>query len=241
MEISVAICDDLAEERVYLSALIRNYFQKGPHTVGLSTFGSGDELLNTFRPGRYHVIFLDIYMDGLSGMETAKQIRKRGGDCALVFATHSADHGIDSYEVQAADYLLKPFTQGDVNDALDWCVQSCADQLRCLEIRSEWECLLVPLQQIRYIEIKSHTAMIYTVQTCIPTRRGLDELTEEINSRDFLRCHRSFLVNMGVIERMVDAAFYLKDGTVVPIGSSIAPRVKQSFVEWTFAKAWESR
>ncbi len=74
----------------------------------LDRFSSGEDFLGAFTPGKYDLIFLDIYMDGITGMETAKRIRQTDHDCRIIFITISPEFAVESYNVNASFYLLKP-------------------------------------------------------------------------------------------------------------------------------------
>lgn len=239
----IGICDDLWEERTDLARMVQGYCRRRGLPAHVRLFSSGEELLEAVRsPGRLHVLFLDIYMPGLSGMETARQIRLRDEEMAIIFATTSQEHGLDSFEVQASDYLVKPFRQTDVERALDWCLEHRAESLRCLPVYAEGENQEIPLASIEYIEILDHRAYIHRIKgALLVTRRGLDELEGAVNSRDFLRCHRSYLVNMNHIQGLKGNYFRMAGGDEVPIGSSNKARVRSSFLDWLYIKTRQRR
>jgi len=238
MKLSIAICEDLPDERVYLVRMVESFFRERQEDCQLSVFSSGEELLSLFRAGRFQILFLDIYMPGLSGMDTARTVRKADRDCAIIFATTSHNHGLDSFEVQASDYLVKPFRQEDVYEALDWCISRYARSMHCLQVLSEWEPVDIPLQSLLYIEIQGHQARLHTRDQVISTRRSLDDLESTINSSDFIRCHRSFLVNMDYITGIQGRELCLEGGGRVPISPSNAAQVKRAFSDWLFARDW---
>lgn len=241
MDVVIAICDDLPEERATLAQMVRACCQKRQINGKLHLFSSGNDLLASFKPGRFHMVFLDIYMAGLSGMETAHKIRERDQICALIFATTSHEHGIESFEVRASDYLVKPFCLQDVDDALEWCLSNMPEEFRCLSVCSRWEQVEIPLGSIRNVEIRDHQAHIFTESDVIVTRRGMDELEAEINSEDFLRCHRSFLINMNHAHNLEGNAFRMKGGELIPIGSTSATWARERFINWTFLKTWRQK
>ena len=139
-ELRVAVCDDLEAERVQLGRMIRTYAQQRGFSIHPRLFVSGEELLDAVRrPDSYHVLFLDIFMAGLSGVETALRLRAAGCRGAIVFATTSLDYGVVSFDVQAADYLVKPFRQEDVDRTMDWCLEHLPDSLRVLPVYAEGE------------------------------------------------------------------------------------------------------
>lgn len=238
-ELRMAVCDDLEEERVQLARMARSYAQRRGLSMELRLFASGNELLDAARrPDFCHVLFLDIFMPGLSGLDAARQLRAAGCMASIVFATTSQDYGVMSFDVQAADYLVKPFRQEDVDRTLDWCLEHMPESLRVLSVYAQGEWQELPLTSISYIEVLGHQCHIHTSRRTLVVRRGLDDLESAIDSRDFLRCHRSFLVNMNQIQGLEQNNFKLSSGARVPISFSNLSRVRNAFIDWTYRKAW---
>ena len=239
-EFTIGICDDLEEERVALARMVSAYAQNHGKKFRVQLFSSGAELLGTLTETEpLHILFLDIFMPRQSGIEVARQLRRAGMDTAIIFATTSTNHGLDGFEVQAADYLVKPFQQEDVDQALDWCLDHLPKTMRCLQVCTEREKREIPLSAITYIEVLGHQSHIHTTRQVLVTRRGLDDLEAVINSGDFLRCHRSFLVNMNHIQGMEDSDFCMSDGALVPISAANRVSLRSAFIDWTYRKAWE--
>jgi len=237
----IGICDDLQEDRNHLIALIRDYYNTRGERVELFEYESAEEMLGGWRDNWLGCLFLDVYMDGISGMEAARRIRETDSNCMIIFTTTSPDHAIDSYEVRAADYLLKPFDQPEVEEALRWCEEVSGQRLRELEIISERERRSVPVRDILYIEVYGRMCVIHLAEEELRTNRGLGELEEELADDSFLRCHRSYLVNMAHILRPEGRDFLLSDHSRVPIAAENAGRVRQAFFEWSFKQTWESK
>lgn len=238
-ELVIAVCDDLAEERAGLARMIRNYSQERGLDIRLQLFRGGEELLEALhRQRQFHILFLDIYMPGLSGVDVARNIRATHDGTAIIFATTSQEHGMDSFDVQASDYLVKPFREEDVFRTLDWCVEHIPESFRCLSIYVEGELRELPLSSIQFVDVYGHQSRIHTGREILAVRRGLDDLELAIHSRDFLRCHRSFLVNMNYIQGVEGTDFQMPDGILVPISSSHVARIRNQFIDWTYIKAW---
>ena len=131
-----AICDDSAADRRALVSMLQQYCAGRHVQAEIQPFADGRALLDAFAPGKYQILFLDIYMPALTGMEAAKAIREKDTGCQLVFTTTSEDHALESYGVYAAGYLLKPYTQGQLDETVDWCLdRSCwgrSNISRCL-------------------------------------------------------------------------------------------------------------
>ena len=105
MTISILVCDDLPEERTNLSQMLRRYESTHDLEFDLETAADGSELLAMWKPGRWDLIFLDIFMPQLNGVEAARRLRKVDDRCEIVFATTSREHGMEGYELHAMDYL----------------------------------------------------------------------------------------------------------------------------------------
>lgn len=238
-EVIIAICDDLEAERIGLARMVQSYARQHGQKVRLRLFSSGESLLAALG-GRepIQLLFLDIYMPGLSGVETARRLRAAGSDLAIIFATTSQDHGLDSFEVRATDYLVKPFWEEDMAACLNWFFTHVPEPLRVLPVYSEGEWQNLTLSHIYYIDVYGHQSRIHTPRGMVVTRRGLDDLEAAIDSRDFLRCHRSFLVNLNHVEGIEGNDFRMDDQTLVPISLANVTKVRGQFIDWTYIKAW---
>lgn len=239
-ELRMAVCDDLEEERVQLARMVRSYAQRRGLSMELRLFASGNELLDAARrPDFCHVLFLDIFMPGLSGLDAARQLRAAGCMASIVFATTSQDYGVMSFDVQAADYLVKPFRQEDVDRTLDWCLEHMPEPLRSLSVYAEGEIQEFPLASVLYIEVLGHQSHIHTLRQTVVARKSLDDLERAVDSPDFFRCHRSFLVNLNHAERIESSDFLMSDGARIPISSANLPRARNIFTDWIYRNAWE--
>ena len=114
-----AVCDDNAADRRQLLSMLQQYCGNHRVQAEIQPFADGRALLQAFAPGKFQILFLDIYMPALTGMEAAKAIREKDTGCQLVFTTTSEDHALESYGVYAAGYLLKPYTQGQLDETVD--------------------------------------------------------------------------------------------------------------------------
>ena len=136
MTISIMVCDDLPEERMNLIRMLRRYEQAKNLELRLETAADGSELLAMWKPDRWDLIYLDIFMPQVDGIEAARRLRKKDDNVEIVFATTSRRHGMDGYELHALDYLAKPFSQADVDSVMDWFLQQRAEKRRELTVRT---------------------------------------------------------------------------------------------------------
>lgn len=236
--IQIGICDDLIADRTSLALLLDEYLSSRQLPATIAQFHNAEALLHAFAPGKFHLLFLDIYMPGLSGMELAKQIHARDLDCNILFSTTSKDYAIESYAVRAAGYLVKPYSMAELEEALDWCFEQLKDRLQAIEIISNREKITVPLQNILYLEVRGRASILHTTQGVYTTNVRLATLEESLGA-GFLRSHRSYIINMHHIAMPLKDAFMLTDGSSVPISIDNINTVKQQYFDWKFLRTWE--
>ena len=110
----IAIVDDLAAERALLKDRLEQQLHRRNVQADILEYESGEKFLEAVREAPFTAAFLDIYMNGMTGMEAAKELRKTDTDCLLVFTTTSTDHALEGFQVRALHYLVKPFTEEDI-------------------------------------------------------------------------------------------------------------------------------
>ena len=150
---NIAIVDDLKTDSDRLVGFIDTYMKQHNLQYGtLDRFSSGEDFLGAFTPGKYDLIFLDIYMDGITGMETAKRIRQTDHDCRIIFITTSPEFAVESYNVNASFYLLKPIGKDGVFSALDRCGLQAAEQSRSVEVATACGRTQLLVHEVSYTE-----------------------------------------------------------------------------------------
>ena len=237
MTISVLVCDDLPEERSYLTELLRCYERTRGVEMKIGTASDGTELLSLWRPRRWDVIFLDIYMTGLNGIDAARKLREVDDDVEIVFATTSLEHGMAGYELHAMDYLSKPFRQQDVERALDWFFESRAARSRELTVRTQEGEQSVRVCDIRFIESRGHSCIIHAGGREVVTRGSIGDLAEGLGgAADFFRCHQSFLLNFAHVVGVEKRGFLLDGGERIPISAANLSQSRTAYVEWAAAR-----
>lgn len=215
--ISIAVCDDCNEEREDLKSMLFSIQNNELEwEFRLALYESGEALLYDLEEEKacFDLIFLDIYMNGIDGMQTAKKIRKNYKDIPLVFLTCSADFAVESYDVDATGYLLKPVSEEKLKTVLNKVFSSRVRKRICIQSQRQKKYLY--LDEIMYIESRGHNLYIHTSdQSVFPCREKLNSF-EAILDECFLRCHQSFFVNMDYIAD-VKEDFVLTNGVKIPI------------------------
>ena len=198
--IKIAIVEDEAAVRDQLTDYVRRYTRQYGTEFEVTCFTDGDEILENYRPA-FDIIFLDVEMKRLNGMETAQRIRELDDDVLLIFITNMAQYAIKGYAVGALDYVLKPVPYFAFSQQL----QKVEAQLR----RRTRHYLAVPVEgglrrldtsRIYYIESEGHRVHFYTEEGDFAAPGALKALEEKLADRPFARCNSGYLINLAQVQ-----------------------------------------
>ena len=164
----IAVVDDTMQDRELLKGMLDQYFSGHQTVPEIQEFESGEAFLEAYEPGHYDIIFFDIYMGGITGMETASLVYERDKDCRLVFFSSSADYAVDSYRVRAAYYLMKPLSYEDLALALDCFTRELLEAGRGLTVMVKGGVeAVVPFSKLLYVDSLKRMVRIHTSDTVL--------------------------------------------------------------------------
>ncbi len=232
---NIGICDDLCSDLALLEKYILRYMNSNNIDCTISKFESGEDLLEDLKYKQYDILFLDIYMKGKNGVETAHAIRDAGLKCIIIFTTTSPDHALDGFEVGAVHYLMKPLTYENIKSGLERCNQIFAQSRQYIEVKSGRTIIRILLNDLIFAEIYSNTLLIHTLSKEVKTYISLDEFMKLLPAENFLRCHRSYVVNMNFIASQDGPDFVLKDGARIPIPKKDTQLMRQKYSDYLFS------
>ena len=168
----IAIVDDLAAERALLKDRLEQQIQRRNVQADILEYESGETFLEAARKAPFTAAFLDIYMDGMTGMEAAKKLRETNTDCLLVFTTTSTDHALEGFQVRALHYLVKPFTEADIDALTGELLARVPQPDKYMELKVEGSEIHLRYQDIVYAEHFAHLIYVHTtVQKTLATRQ----------------------------------------------------------------------
>jgi DNA-binding LytR/AlgR family response regulator len=199
----IAICDDKEEER----RLLRNYCSK----LGFSDlilFSSGNELLEYDQKSCIDLLFLDVEMPGISGIEVKNQFETECPSTLIVFCTTHTDSMIDAFGKNVVSFLNKPYDEHVIKTCLDRALKL----LRNFEPVRIDQNLTVPCQEIIYLHAEQKYTIVYlTENRAISTRKSISQWIEELQELKFCLISRSTIVNASHILRIQDSKILLKN------------------------------
>lgn len=205
----IAICDDSKLDRQLLKVVIQTYFENNEEEFKIFEYELGDNLLDDIE---VELLFLDIIMNG---MKIARKLRDIQFKAPIIFLTAHADYAVESYEVYVAGYLLKPYDTNKLTLLLDEVLQRSVQKRIAVKVKKQHRQL--EINDIMYAESDKHVLNIHLKDSrVIQTTEKLSELKKTINSKRFIRCHQSYLVNMEYIKD-AKTDFILSNDIRIPI------------------------
>lgn len=242
--IQVAICDDEQFYREKIQSLLRQYFGNRNLDYAIQLYPSGEEFLSRRENSvKYDIVFMDISMKELDGIQTASQIRAFQSDTQLVFVTAFIDYALEGYKVNAVRYIMKD----TLDTAIPECMDAILEKMRLAQVTFSFmdgEATLYT-DNILYIESQKHKSFFHYMQSCTinssATRSGiityqmyekLDLIEQRLSDYGFLRIHKSYLVNMKHIRRLSNYTAFLDIGEELPIPRLRYQAVRELYVTY---------
>ncbi len=222
----IAVCDDEVMECSRMATKIRGILDEMEVPCTIRQFYSGRELLQSSET--FDIIFLDIIMDGLDGMKTARLVREKAFDKLLVFISASRDYVFDAYDVEAFQYLLKPVEDKKLKSVLRKAVRKTEERSQVFIIVSrERQKKKLFLDDIYYFEIRGRMIDAHGRGGIFSYYEQIGLLERELQGKGFVRCHKSYLVNLKYVDVYNRQELVLDNGERI----AIAKRRYEAFCE----------
>ena len=209
--VRIAIVEDEQALAVALRDMLLRQAPEVHHSFDVSCFENAEDFL-TVQRGRFDLVFMDIQMPGLNGMEAAAKLRETDRATVLIFVTSLAQYAVAGYEVEASDFLLKPVDPA----ALSLCLRRA---LRQLEARTEKKLALnveglrvyLPVSELRYVEVRNHQLIYHAESGDYQTYDAMSKVQKELEDLDFFRCNSCYLVNLRYVTKVDKNTVWVKD------------------------------
>ena len=220
--IRIGICDDIYDARMQLRSMLERILERKGIQCNCVEFPSGEKLLRFLEThtGEMDVLFLDMKMMGIDGLETARRIRKNDADVELVFVTSYADRVFDGYTVGALAYLMKPAGQKPleeiINKVLSGIYQKENQNFFCRYGEVTYR---IPYNKILYFVSDRRRIICVTSEREISFYDKLDHVAEQVGGQ-FVRIHQRYLVNACNVDSFCANEVHIGD-IVLPVSRSL--------------------
>lgn len=232
----IAICDDEEYFRIREKSLIEKYMENRGYACRIDLYASGKEMLSEADIAlQYDVIFFDISMEEMDGIEAAGRIRQMSDDIYIVFVTAYITYALEGYKVGAVRYLLKE--DGSLESALNECLDAIADRMNVEEALYEFNFRdkkkSIPADSILYVESRLHKVIFFVMENGVKEYSRydrLDAVETELQQYGFCRVHQSFLVNMKYARGVERYQMSLENGTKISISKKYYKYVEEEYI-----------
>ncbi|MBD5518365.1 MAG: response regulator transcription factor [Lachnospiraceae bacterium] len=238
--IKVAFCDDDLSVLNEANDLIKQYCAERNQEIVYTAFHSSLELLAEFEKGMSpDILFLDVIMPGEDGISVAKEIRQYNDIVKIIFLTSSSDFAVESYSVGAYFYQVKPICAEIFFRLMDSVISEFEEiRKRSLILQGKSGITRINLTKLEYCEVRGRTLFFHLENgTVVENSGSMDELCGKLADYDnFIRPHRSFLVNMEYIQSISYRTITMNDLAKIPIPHGKCSEIKNKYLDYLFSR-----
>ncbi len=230
----VAICDDVQQDREVLFACLTSIFAELQVEAEIISFSSGTELIQNY-PNDLDFLVLDIQMNEMDGIETARKIREFDASLCIEFLTNMPQFARDCYKVRAFGYLLKPVSYEELRlEIMEALALNKIQNSKYLVVKNRDVKKRIAVTDIIYVEYIDHKLKIVTVDSEEHMYGALTDLEKTLNGVPFIRPHAAFIVNMKYVLSVSRDTIMMMNQAVIPLSRN---RKREIFAKWeSFAK-----
>ncbi len=227
----IAICDDEIFQRLDTTNKLKNILKNNNFNYEIEEFSSGENLLSS--EGYFDVVFLDIKMDKLSGIDTAKKIRENNSTSKIIFLTSFKEYVFQAFDVSAFHYLIKPVSEEKILEITDKFLKAFHEEKSndfYLVITKGRQAIKILLDSIYFFEMQNRIVLIHTTNGIIEYYDKISNIEEKIPSNGFFRCHRSFIVNLKYVIKFDKSSITLENNTKIMLSKRKYDDFSKSFL-----------
>lgn len=232
----LAVCDDQAEELNGIDALLCEWEKERNLPLHRKLFSNVVELLDAARRENFTLYLLDVIMSGINGISAAREIRDFDRTADIVFLTSSPEFAWESYRVQALDYLLKPVDRGILFSLLDKLYRREQRPQEALILKTGPTVLRILFSELSFVEVIGKRLYFNMVSGDVREVTGaMKNYEEQLLSRpEFMRVHRSYIVNMLQVEELTSSYIRTFSGKSLPVSRLLYPQLQEDYMALLF-------
>lgn len=229
----IALCDDNKRDLDLLTGYLTELRREHLHFEDIS-FLDGSELVAQYQNGhRFSLVILDMLMEPLSGIETAKGIRQYDSDVPILIVTSTPEYAIEGYKVNASRYILKPVEKKsflrEVQEVLERVQQT---KSHYYSVHCDSGIIKIEIEKICFFESQARTITLHAAAAAHTFSGSLREVEGQLAPYDFVRVHKSYVVNLKNIHRIFKDVITMVDGSEVPLSKNRSKAIHQRLLEY---------
>ena len=220
----VVICDDQPEFIQLIAKMVK------PYAPELKAYLSGDHLMSMGES--FDIAFLDVQMPKVSGFEVARHLHAINKNCILVFFSAYPEFATRGYEFNAFRYVLKQEPIHCIQRQIEAAFQEYSQRNQILTIVYRGSLSYVPMTNIMYFESSGHNTAVYATDGKYPSYIRLKDIENELSFFPFVRCHKSYILNLAYLKRIEQNGYRLYNGTLLPGGRNYRKPIEKALLNF---------
>lgn len=228
--IRIAIVEDEKEAQGRLVSYITRYYDNDLVKFSIKIFDKCEPFIYNYKP-EFDIVFMDIGLPGVNGMDAAHELRKADPVVVIIFVTSLAQYAVKGYEVSAFDFVVKPVNYADFELKYKRAEKVIEGRNETsITISDRAKTMRISTNDIIYIEVQGHYLYFHTAEDVLKGYGTMANLEKMLSGKDFMRCNSCYLINAKYIMKVEGYSVYLKNGEEIPISRQ---RKKQFMTELT--------
>lgn len=230
--LKIAVCDDEAPDRRQILRTTEELLRAEGQGCELFEYESAAALLAALQEGaEFQILLLDVLMEQMDGMELAAALRRQGDNTAIIFISINREMALRGYEVAAVRYLAKPLRPEQLREALLFCCRSLYEKKELLLPTGKGQ-RRVALSELIYAEASERVTKLFLVGREEELAMKISALEALLPERQFILCHRSYLVNLDFVSYLRRRELELTTGGTIPVSKYRLGTVQKRLVNY---------
>ena len=232
----IAVCDDEKQFIEEVCPLLETRAKQHDIQLSLFCFTNGDDLIDAHKSKCMDLIFLDIIMPLLNGIETAKELRRIDTSVPIIFLTSAKEFAVDSYDVKAFWYLLKPLDNKKLQNVLEDFIKAFPLTEQFITVQTSDGFCKIFITNVCYLEAQNKHVLVYLTDGRAIQIKERFLKCHEIFSADkgFFLCHRSYIVNLNYVEQFSKTSLITSGHVTIPISRNRYTAFKEAYFSYMF-------
>lgn len=232
VELRIGVCDDQIECQKKVTDMLKSYETDQNIQLSIYTFGDEDTL-RIFKGKALHVLFMDTELENVSGIYLACEVNRRWPDCQIIYLSESLEHLYDVYCSKHLFFILKDQLDENLNEIMGIVrerIEQISDRITLTLYGNEKICL--SLSEIIYFERRERITRVVSMNHEYVVDEKISVLEKELPSKDFIRCHNSYIVYLPAVKKYTNKSFLMCDGSEILISRGYREQTKRAFERW---------
>lgn len=229
-EIRIAVCDDVPEMSNIMCGMIRDIMEKKDIIYTMHEFNSGKELLE--QVNNIDIVFLDIEMPEMDGIEIGVEIGRLRPDCKIVIASAKENRMKECFRVKALRFLSKPYIEGEVKEAIETYLDESQLGIQTIEVFKDRKSYWIRQRDIMYIATFDNGVEVMAGNALYRKKVSIKELEKKLDTRILYKIHKSYIVNLYYVDSYTDTEVIMKNKIKVPLARRIKKEFELAYMEF---------